>query len=260
MPTAARSRVGTSMIASSGRFTSRKARDDARMDRAAGTEAVGAAAQDHGIAGLQAQRAGIGRHVRAAFEDHADHPERHAHALDGHAVRPRPASRSPGLPDRGCRGWSSIAAAMPSTRFAIQRQPVEEGGRDIVRPRLGHVLGIGGDDRGGVGAKCLGDCRERPVLLLRRSLAPAPAQPPSPACRCRASARQDRQSHQWLSAARSFGSLGLRPCLSTIICKLPSPERSAERARPMARCGPIWGCGVAEPCTLPNRIARSVGQ
>ena len=53
------------------------------MDRAAGAGASRAAAQDHGIAGLQAQRAGIGGHIGAAFEDHADDAERHAHALDG---------------------------------------------------------------------------------------------------------------------------------------------------------------------------------
>ena len=63
----------------------------ALMDRAAGAEAVGATAQDHGVAGLQAQHAGIRGDIGTALEDHADHAERHAHALDGHAVRPLPA-------------------------------------------------------------------------------------------------------------------------------------------------------------------------
>ena len=62
-----------------------------RMDRSRGAEAFRAAAQDHGIAGLEAEHRCVRRHVRAAFVDHADHAERHAHALDDHAVRPRPA-------------------------------------------------------------------------------------------------------------------------------------------------------------------------
>ena len=41
------------------------------MDGAAGAETVGAAAQDHGVAGFQAQHAGIGGDVGAALEDHA---------------------------------------------------------------------------------------------------------------------------------------------------------------------------------------------
>ena len=39
-----------------------------------------------GIAGLQAERAGIGRDVGAALEDDADDAERRAHALDVQAV------------------------------------------------------------------------------------------------------------------------------------------------------------------------------
>ena len=48
------------------------------MDGAARAQAVGAAAQDRGIAGFQAQRAGIGGHVRPALIDDADDAERHA--------------------------------------------------------------------------------------------------------------------------------------------------------------------------------------
>ena len=60
------------------------------MDGARRAVAVGAAAQDHGVAGLQRQRAGVGGDVGPAFVDDADDAERHAHALDGHAVRARP--------------------------------------------------------------------------------------------------------------------------------------------------------------------------
>ena len=60
------------------------------VDRARRAIAVGAAAQDHGVAGLERQRAGVGGDVRPALVDDADDADRHAHALDGHAVRPRP--------------------------------------------------------------------------------------------------------------------------------------------------------------------------
>ncbi len=60
------------------------------MDGARGMEALGAAAQDRRIAGLEADAAGIRGHVRPRLVDDADDAERHAHALDGEAVRPRP--------------------------------------------------------------------------------------------------------------------------------------------------------------------------
>jgi hypothetical protein len=81
--------VGTSWIAFPAARPSR-ARDQAGVDRAARVRALRAAAQDHRIAGLQAQRARVGRHVRPALVDDADHAERHAHALDDEPVRPRP--------------------------------------------------------------------------------------------------------------------------------------------------------------------------
>ncbi len=59
-------------------------------DGAAGTQAVGAAAQDRGVAGFQAEGAGIGGDVGAALVDDADDAERHPHPFDGHAVWPGP--------------------------------------------------------------------------------------------------------------------------------------------------------------------------
>ena len=47
------------------------------VDRARRAVAVGAAAQDHGVAGLERQRAGVGGDVRPALVDHADDAERH---------------------------------------------------------------------------------------------------------------------------------------------------------------------------------------
>ena len=52
-----------------------------------GMERLRAAAQDHGVARLEAQRAGVGGDVRAALVDHADDAERRADAADVQAGR-----------------------------------------------------------------------------------------------------------------------------------------------------------------------------
>ena len=49
--------------------------------------AFAAAAQDGGVAGLEAERAGVAGHVGPALVDDADDAERHPHALDAQAVR-----------------------------------------------------------------------------------------------------------------------------------------------------------------------------
>ena len=59
-PTAARSVVGTIWIGGLRQAGRPQPCDQAGMDRARGMHALGAAAQDRGVAGLQAQRAGIG--------------------------------------------------------------------------------------------------------------------------------------------------------------------------------------------------------
>lgn len=138
------------------------------MDRAAGAETVRAAAQDHGIARFQAQHAGVRRNVRPALEDHADDAERHAHALDGHAVRPLPA-----LGD-GADGIGNAAHDLDALGHALdprrrQRQAVDEGGGGIAGGAgFGDVLGIGGKDGSRIGADRPLHRFERPVLLLRR--------------------------------------------------------------------------------------------
>ena len=126
-PTAARSRVGTSWMASSGRPAARRPATGTHGSRALECEALGAAAQDRGIAGLEAERAGIGRHVRAALVDDADDAERHAHALDRQAVRPRPALRSLRRPDRRAR--RRPRGRPPSRRCACRRARAGRGRR-----------------------------------------------------------------------------------------------------------------------------------
>ena len=67
-----------------------QALDQAGMDGGGRIERIRTAAQDHRIAGLETERAGIRRDVRPALIDDADDAERRAHAFDVQAVRPVP--------------------------------------------------------------------------------------------------------------------------------------------------------------------------
>ena len=137
------------------------------MDRAAGSKTVGAAAQDHGVAGFQAQHAGIGGDVGAAFEDHRDDAERHPHALDGHAVGALPAlgDDADGIGDVA-HGPDAVGHRIDARRR--QRQPVDEGRGGAAGADFGDVFGIGREDRRCVGADGALHRIERAVFLLRR--------------------------------------------------------------------------------------------
>ena len=132
-PTAARSRVGTSVIAASGRPASRRpcARQSwiARQERKLSEPPRRITALPDLRHSTPASAVDIG----AALEDHADDAERHAHALDGHAVRPLPA-----FGDRA-DGIGNAAHVGDALRHRLdarlrQRQPVEKGGRSRRRP------------------------------------------------------------------------------------------------------------------------------
>ncbi len=155
--------------------------DQAGMDGGGRIERIRAAAQDHRIAGLEAERTGIGRHVRSALIDDADDAERRAHALDMQAVRPVPFGDH--VADRIAEfGDFANAVGHGADARRIERQPVHEGGgkpglmaiRDVDgigvenvllarKDRLGHgkqrgVLGGGAGDgqRSGGGAGACG--------------------------------------------------------------------------------------------------------
>ena len=167
-PTAARSRVGTSVIAASGRSGFAQALHQAFMDRAAGAETVGAAAQDHGIAGLQAQHAGIRRDIGPALEDHADDAERHAHALDGHAVRPLPAlgDDADGIGD-AAHDVDAFGHGLDARRR--QRQAIDEGGGGAAGARASATSSaLAARIAARIGADRPLHGLQRPVLLLRR--------------------------------------------------------------------------------------------
>ena len=108
--------------------------DQAGMDGGGGIERIRAAAQDHRIAGLEAERAGIRRHVRPALIDDADDAERRAHALDMQAVRPVPCGDD--VADRIAEfGDFADAVGHGADARRVELQPVHEGGRKPGLPR-----------------------------------------------------------------------------------------------------------------------------
>ena len=146
-PTAARSRVGTSWIAVPGRPAASAPRpgSDGSPRRA---EGVGAAAQDRGIARLEAERAGVGGDVGPALIDDADDAERRAHALDVEAVRAVPGGDD-GADGIG-QGGDLLDALWPSPRSGSASASAGRGRRRRrcrSRFSVGDVLGILGEDR-----------------------------------------------------------------------------------------------------------------
>ena len=167
MPTAARSRVGTSEMAAAGKSASARPSTSAAWMAFGRAEAVGAAAQDHGVAGLQAQHAGVGGHVRPAFVDHADDAERDAHTLDAHAV-----GTPPGGQDRPDRILELAHDIDPGRHrldaLGIERQAIEKGRGDARGFGFGDILRVGSQDRRSRGADRRRHGGERAVLARRR--------------------------------------------------------------------------------------------
>ena len=139
----------------------------AGVDRAAGAETVGAAAQDHRVAGFQAQHAGVSRNVGTALKNHGDDAERHTHALDGHAVRTLPAFGHDA--DRiGDFSHRRNAVGHRIDARLRQRQAVDKGAGRAAAADFSDVFGVGGQDRGGVLADRPLHCLQGAILLLPR--------------------------------------------------------------------------------------------
>ena len=134
-----------------------------RMDRLA------AAAQDHAVAGLQAQGRGIGRDVGARLVDHRDHAQRHAHALDDDAVGARLAARDQAHRVRQIRDFTQSVGDVAET-LRIELQAVEHRGGDAFLLRREHVLRVGGEDVVGIALQCVRHPPQQRVLCGRRQL------------------------------------------------------------------------------------------
>ena len=103
-------------------------------------QAVRAAAQDHRVAGLQAQGGGVGADVGAAFVDHADHADRGGDALDAQAVRAGPVGQ--GAVQRVRQRGDFFQAASHGLDAGLgQGQAVDERGGAFVGGDIGLVGG-----------------------------------------------------------------------------------------------------------------------
>ena len=91
------------------------------------------AAQQHRVAGLQAQRGGVDRHVRPRLVDHGDHAQRDSNLAEVEPVRPgarRPRPRRPGPAAR-----RSPARRRRSSAPARRRAPAGPSARPRARSR-----------------------------------------------------------------------------------------------------------------------------
>ena len=152
-------------------------RHDGVLGQAGGLEAVAHAAQQRGVGGARARRAAqqagvaaleaqardVDRHVRARLVDDQEHAERHAHLLHVEAVGQPPArdDLAHGIVQRG-HGAHRLAEREHA--LAVERQPVEQRARLTGGARGGEILGVGLDDRGRVALDRERDLLERRIL------------------------------------------------------------------------------------------------
>ena len=142
---------------------------DGTVKRLVGFNCLLAAAQDHGIAGLEAKRRGVDEDVGSALEDDADDAERHAHLLDRDAARTL--TRPQLLADRigQCR---NVADAVHHRLEPCGREheTVDHRRSESVRLRVRDVDGVRRLDVRGVLLQRRRNRLERGVLLLGREL------------------------------------------------------------------------------------------
>ena len=105
---------GTSWTTSAGRPRRATASRSAADDRGVARPGAGGAAQQHGVAGLQADPGGVGGDVGAGLVDHPDHAERHPHLAQLEPVGQRRCRAPPRRPGRA--GRRPRAARAPSPR------------------------------------------------------------------------------------------------------------------------------------------------
>ena len=137
------------------------------MDGAVAFETFRAAAQDGGVARLEAQPARVRRHVRPAFIDHADHAQGNADARDLEPIRPLPRG------DHAANGVGQGGDLFKPARHGFhaglgQREPVDEGGGapSGLRP-ASRSRGVGFENMRHALAQRRGGGTQGAILLLR---------------------------------------------------------------------------------------------
>ena len=124
-------------------------------------------AQDHCISGFERKRTRVSGDIGPALVDHRDDTERHAHALDRHAVGTRP--RFGDLTGRvglAAHHFETLGHGLDA--LIVECEPVEESRRCTRSLGLGQVLAIGSEDVGLVRANGSRHCGKRLIFLRRR--------------------------------------------------------------------------------------------
>ncbi len=103
-----------------------------------GAEGVGRAAQDHGVAGSDAEPGGIGGHVGTGLVNHGDDAEWDTDAVELHPVVQRPASCL-AAHRIGQGGNAAKTGGHGGDPPLVQTEPVDESARDPLAFRLCHV-------------------------------------------------------------------------------------------------------------------------
>jgi len=129
-----------------------------------GIDRLGPAAEDDGIAGLQAERRGIGGHIGPRLINDADDAERDPHFADHQAVGAFPHARHLAHRIRERRHFPQAVRHGPDA-FPVQHQPVEHGRRNALFPGRIQVFGILGQKVPGTVLQRPGHCQEQSVFL-----------------------------------------------------------------------------------------------
>ena len=123
-----------------------QSRDKAAMDRPRGAQAIRAAAQDRGVAGLEAQRAGVGGDIGPALVNHADNTQRRRDALDAQAIGPLEHGQ------HTAHGVGQIGDFLHAARhrldaLLVEGEPIHRRSERVGGLRLRHVQRVRGKDR-----------------------------------------------------------------------------------------------------------------
>ena len=142
-----------------------QARVQAGRDRPARMEALATAAQDGGVARLQAQSTRVGGHVGPALVDDADDTQRHRDPRDVEAVRARPACHL--AAHRVVEPGDHLEAVGHGVDpLPVERQAIEHRGIQAARACRIEIVRVGVDDGVGIGAQT-GRRREQGTVFLR---------------------------------------------------------------------------------------------
>jgi hypothetical protein len=128
--------------------------------------ALAATAQDCGIAGLEAQRAGVAGYVRATLVDDPDHAQRDAHTLNAQTVR-SPQFLRHGTDRVGERRNLLRAIRHGGDACIVELETIECGAREARRLAGLHVARVRGQDLFAVCPQRGRNGIERAVAVIR---------------------------------------------------------------------------------------------